>query len=121
MHTVGEAQGFRPAAYDAGMTDDEVEAIISYLAMNPEAGQVIPGTGGCRKLRWARPGGGKSGGYRVVTFFTGPDIPVWLITAFAKNEKANLTKAERNTLAGLTKGIAEAYRARVVSAKRANR
>ena len=121
MHTVGEAEGFRSAAYDAGMTDAEINAIISYLAATPEAGDVIPGTGGCRKLRWARPGGGKRGGYRVVTFFTGPDIPVWLITAFAKNERANLTQAERNALAGLTKGIAEAYRARVVSAKRAGR
>ena len=120
MHTVGEAEGFRAATYEAGMTDADIESIISFLAVTPDAGQVIPGTGGCRKLRWARAGGGKRGGYRVVTFFTGPDIPVWLITAFAKNEKANLTKAERNALAGLTKGIAEAYRARVVSAKRAN-
>lgn len=121
MHTVGEAEGFRSAAYDAGMSDAEIDSLISYLAATPEAGQLIPGTGGCRKFRWPRPGGGKRGGYRVVTFFTGPDIPIWLLTAFAKNERVDLTKAERNALAGLTKAIAEAYRARMVSAKRVKR
>lgn len=55
-------------------------------------------TGGCRKFRFKKPGSGKSGGYRVVTYFGGGEIPVVLLTVFGKNEKDNLTKAERNEL-----------------------
>lgn len=69
----------------------------------------MPGTGGCRKLRIARPGQVKSGSYRVITFYTGPDWPVFLLTVFGKNEKANLTKAERNALGEYTKRITTAY------------
>ena len=65
----------------------------------------MPGCGGARKLRVAKPGKGKSGGYRVISYFAGDDVPVFLLTVFGKNEKTNLTKAERNVLAGLTKTL----------------
>lgn len=118
-HAVGEAEWFREDAYEAGMTDAEIDDLTDFLSKTPDAGRVVQGTGGCRKLRWARPGGGKSGGYRVVvTFFTGPDVPVWLITVYLKGEKENLTKAERNLLAVLTKEIVRSCKARVVSVKR---
>jgi len=74
MHAVCETQAFRRAVVRYGMTDDEVSALVEYLAANPTAGDVIPGTGGCRKLRWAGRGKGKSGGYRTITFYTGRSL-----------------------------------------------
>jgi hypothetical protein len=66
-----------------------------------------------RKLRFAGRGKGKSGGYRVVTFFSGIDIPVFLLNVFAKGEKVDLTPAERRELASVLKSLADAYRSGV--------
>ena len=92
------------------MTKVEIAILEDVLSQNPSSGDEIVGTGGCRKLRLARAGKGKSGGYRVVTFFTGPDLPVFLITVFAKSERSNLSQAERNELAKLTSAIMVEYR-----------
>ena len=81
-------------------------AVVNLIAANPEAGEIMPGCGGARKLRVAKPGKGKSGGYRVITYFAGATRPVFLLTVFGKNEKANLTKGERNALAEMTKTLA---------------
>lgn len=75
--------------------------IVEYLAASPRAGDVMQGTGGVRKLRWARGGRGKSGGVRVIYYFHSDAMPLYLLTVFGKNEKANLSKAERNDLAKL--------------------
>ena len=112
MHTVCELRSFQRAAADAGMSASEITTLIDHVAAHPAAGDEMAGTGGCRKLRWARPGRGKSGGYRIVTFFTGADLPVFLVTVFPKSLKANLTMAERNGLATLTKAIVAEYRTR---------
>lgn len=95
------------------MTAEEIEKLVDYLAANPLAGDVMEGTGGCRKFRFAKPGKGKSGGYRTITFYSGRDLPVFLLTVFAKGEKVNLTKKERNQLASLTGELVEEYRKRV--------
>jgi hypothetical protein len=58
----------------------------------------MPGTGGARKVRFAAKGKGKSGGVRVITFYSGQEIPVFLLNVFAKNEKIDLTAAERNEM-----------------------
>ena len=71
------------------------------MASYPTAGDLIEGTGGVRKLRWARDGRGKSGGVRVIYYFHSEAMPLYLLTMFAKNERANLSKAVRNALAGL--------------------
>ena len=71
---------------------------------------IIEGTGGARKVRFAGKGRGKSGGYRVITFYTGPDIPVFLLNVFAKNEKTDLTPKERHVLKTILANIVEAYR-----------
>lgn len=105
MHTVIETNAWIAAAKDAGMTDDERANVVDILANNPEAGEIMPGCGGARKLRVAKPGKGKSGGYRVITYFAGNDVPVFLLTVFGKNEKVSLSKAERNALAVLTKSL----------------
>ena len=105
MHTVIETNAYIASAKDAGMTADEMTAVVDTLAANPEAGEIMPGCGGARKLRVAKPGHGKSGGYRAITYYAGTDFPVFLLTVFGKNEKANQTKGERNELAGITKTL----------------
>lgn len=105
MHTVIETNAYLAAAKDAGMSAAEQEAVIDMIAKDPEAGEIMPGCGGARKLRIAKPGKGKSGGYRVITYFAGKDVPVFLLTVFGKNEKASLNQRERNQLAGLTKTL----------------
>ena len=59
---------------------------------------VIVGSGGARKIRFAARGRGKSGGYRVVTYYGGDDLPVFLLNAFKKGDRVNLSKAEINEL-----------------------
>lgn len=81
--------------------DVERRAVIDYLAAHPKAGDLLEGTGGVRKLRWGREGQGKSGGVRVIYYFHSEAMPLYLLTLFAENERANLSKAERNQLAGL--------------------
>ena len=78
------------------------------VAENPEVG--VPLGGGLRKARIALPGSGKSGGVRVVFLSAGEDIPVFLLTVFAKNEKSNLTARERTVLITAAKELAVDYR-----------
>ena len=68
-------------------------------------------------MRVAGRGKGKSGGYRAVTFYSGEELPVFLITLFSKGERSNLSKADRNDLAALTHELKTAYRNRALQAK----
>jgi len=86
---------------DRLMPDTERAELVEFIAANPESGDLISETGGVRKLRWALPGGGKRGGARVIYFFHNESLPVFLLAAYGKSEKANLTKAERNAIAKL--------------------
>jgi hypothetical protein len=72
-----------------------------FLAAHPRAGDMMEGTGGIRKLRWARGGKGKSGGVRVIYYYHDHRIPLYLLTVFGKSEQSNITKSERNELAKL--------------------
>ena len=111
MHGVVELGTFIASAKKAGVTRAEVDAIIDLVSKNPQAGEIMIGTGGARKVRFARSGAGKSGGYRVITFYAAEDIPVMLLDIYGKGDKANLTKAERNDLAKVLAQIESAYRA----------
>jgi hypothetical protein len=91
------------------LTEEERRDIVDYLAANPKAGDIMEGTGGVRKLRWGRQGRGKSGGVRVIYYVHSELMPLYLLTLFAKNERANLTKAERNELAGLVDILVSAW------------
>ena len=73
---------------------------------------MISGTGGARKIRFAGKGKGKRGGYRVITFYSGTDIPVFLLNVFAKNEKTDLTSQERKVLQQVLSDLVKAYKAR---------
>ena len=85
------------------LSAEERTALLVYLAANPRAGDLIPGTGGVRKLRWARGGRGKSAGVRAIYYFHSEAMPLYLLTVFGKNERADLTAAERNELADLAR------------------
>ena len=98
MQTVIETPAYLTSAREVGLQDGEREDIVSYLARHPDAGELMPGTGGARKLRFAGRRKGKSGGYRVITFFADEDIPVFLLDVYGKGARANLSKAERNEL-----------------------
>jgi hypothetical protein len=110
MQTVIETAAYRKDAAAAGLTEDERNTVVLLLAANPRAGVLIPGSGGARKLRVAGRGKGKSGGYRIITYFGGDDIPVFLMSLFSKGEKANLSKAEVNELNRLLSTFAAEYR-----------
>lgn len=71
---------------------------MSFLASNLDAGEIMPGAGGARKIRFAGRGKGKSGGYRVITFYAAADIPVFLLDIFSKDTQANLSRLQRNEL-----------------------
>lgn len=89
---------------------DDVQGLISYLAEHPTSGVLIAGTGGIRKLRWAREGAGKSGGVRVIYYFHSERLPLYLLTIFGKNEKANLSKTEANSLSKLVDLLIQSWR-----------
>ena len=90
-------------------SEEERADIVALVAADPECGDVIRRTGGFRKVRVARKGMGKSGGARVVYIWRNERLPVFLITVFAKNEKENLSMAERNALKKRADSIFEAY------------
>ena len=98
MQTVVETPMYLRAA-EAIFSEADRERIVRTIAAYPEVGELMPGTGGYRKVRFARPGMGKRGGARVVYLYGGDDMPIFLITVFVKSEKGNLSKAERNALA----------------------
>ncbi|MFA7290998.1 MAG: type II toxin-antitoxin system RelE/ParE family toxin [Rhodocyclaceae bacterium] len=108
MQTIAETPEYIRRA-EKLLSDDERRDVLQYLAAHPRAGDLMEGTGGVRKLRWARGGRGKSGGVRVIYCFHSDTLPLYLLTLFAKNERANLSKAERNALADLV-GILSATR-----------
>jgi hypothetical protein len=86
----------------------EREALITHLAESPRAGVLVQGTGGVRKLRWAREGSGKSGGVRVIYYYHDTRMPLYLLSVFGKGQKANISKAERNELSRLVKLLVQA-------------
>jgi len=98
--TVAETEPFQRKVHSLLFEDEKAE-LISYLSAFPNAGVLIQGTGGIRKLRWARSGRGKSGGVRVIYYFHNSEMPLYLLTLFGKNEKTNLSKAERNVLSSV--------------------
>ncbi len=110
MHTVVETPSYLADAKAAGLTEGEREAVVEMLADHPEAGDEIGGTGGARKVRVAGRGKGKSGGYRVITFYSGEDVPVFLLAVYSKGDRANLSKAERNELKGILGDVVREYR-----------
>ena len=107
LQTVVETPAYLVAAKGV-LSNAERADVISTVAETPRAGVALGG--GVRKMRIGRPGRGKSGGARVVFLFAGEDVPVFLLTVFAKNEKVNLGTRERAALISATKRIVEDFR-----------
>ena len=110
MQTVIETEEYLKDAKQAGLSNVGRINIVDFIADNPTAGNEIRGTGGARKLRFAAKGKGRSGGVRVITFYSGIDIPVFLLNVFAKNEKIDLSQRERNELKKVLSDMAGIYR-----------
>ncbi len=78
--------------------EEEREVFVNFIATNPAAGDVIPQTGGVRKVRWARAGTGKRGGARVIYFYHDADRPLYLLMVYSKARRENLTAEEKRDL-----------------------
>ncbi|WP_334118872.1 transcriptional regulator [Limnobacter sp.] len=100
MRTVAETPIFQKYASDVWSDAERIE-FINWIANNPEAGDVIPGSGGCRKVRWSSAGQGKRGGARVI-YFNATEAAVWLLIVYKKAKFDNLPTA---FLAELKKGV----------------
>lgn len=88
---------------------DELDEFITYIAGNPEAGDIVAKTGGLRKVRWAAQGRGKRGGARVIYFFRSEAMPLFLLDFYAKNEKSNLDAYDKRQLQNVVKTITERF------------
>jgi mRNA-degrading endonuclease RelE of RelBE toxin-antitoxin system len=95
------------------LSEDEHDDLILYVALHPEAGDVIPGTGGLRKLRWVAKGRGKRGGSRVIYYFHDIHVPLFLMAIFAKNVQADLSTRQRNALTRQLRGLKSDCRERI--------
>lgn len=107
--TVIETAPFLKAA-ERLLAETEQDALKWFLAMNPEAGDIIPETGGVRKLRWSLQGRGRRGGSRVIYYFASRAYPVFLLDIFAKNVRIDLTAAERKRYRASVKMLTDALR-----------
>jgi len=109
MQTVVETPSYLANA-ERLFSPDERAAIVDRLAADPRCGVVIPGSSGIRKVRFGFGARGKSGGARIIYLYSGETLPVFVLTVFVKNEKANLSPAERNALAKMVTDMVENYR-----------
>jgi len=110
MHCVIEQKTYLESAEAAGLSPEERHRIVKMVSDNPDAGDIIKGTGGARKIRFPFRNKGKSGGVRVITYYAGDDIPVFLLEVFAKGDRIDLTQAERNQFRKNLATMAESYR-----------
>jgi hypothetical protein len=105
------------------LSDEGYRAMQNELASNPEAGDLMPGTGGFRKVRWADPrrGKGRRAGLRIVYYYFARDHEIWLMTLFDKNEASDLSPKEKQALKAAIEaelGVREAQRERTKRSSR---
>ena len=89
MLTVAETETFSNYVYDY-WTEDERGEFAAWIAEHYDAGDVVKGSGGCRKVRWSRKGTGKRGGVRVIYYNMLEKCTIWLLLIYAKNEHENI-------------------------------
>ena len=109
MHTIIETHEFTRQSKKLRMTEEEIDFIKLFVGLNPAAGNVVPGTGGARKIRIPLRGRGKSGGFGVITFYSGVDIPVFLIDVYSKREKEDISPARKNSIRNSVRSILRDY------------
>lgn len=115
MKAVIETPSFLASARDAELTDDMREFIVATISDDPMMGDLMAGTGGCRKSRFPGRGKGKRGGYRTVHYNGPDDVPVLLLVVLDKGDRDNLSHEERNELRKLVQTYAAEYRAGVAA------
>jgi hypothetical protein len=111
--TIVELLSFQNDA-DRIFSDQEREDLSDFISANPVFGDVIPGTGGIRKLRWRARGNGKRGGARVIYYFRDLNMPVFLLAVYAKGEKMNLTMHERELMQRVVETLVREQAARSI-------
>lgn len=94
------------------LSEQERFDLVDFLARNPAAGDLVPGTGGVRKLRWGLEGRGKRGGARIIYFYHGVDMPVIALTAYAKNQREDLSQQNCNKMKQLTALLVQTFKRR---------
>jgi hypothetical protein len=104
MHSVAETSVFSRRA-DALLSQEERGRLIDVLAADPTQGDLVPGLGGIRKMRFAAGGQGKSGAFRVIYFLASTDQPVLALLIYGKNEQANPTADQRRAMLTLVETI----------------
>lgn len=87
------------------LTSEERAELIGHISVDPTAGDLMQGTGGIRKMRWALRGRGKSGGVRILYFYHDLNMPVYLLAAYSKSQKENITGEEKKQLRQLSKAL----------------
>ena len=85
------------------------EEFVDFIARNAETGDLIPGTGGVRKVRWRRQGTGKRGGVRVIYFYHDPQMPLFLLLVYAKAQREDMTPDEKKQVRVLAAALGHAY------------
>ena len=111
MLTVVETSAFARRA-EKLLSVEEREELVFYLALHPESGDEIPGTGGVRKVRFAAKGKGKSGGVRVICYFFDEENPLYAIFLYGKNEQANLTPEQKKAVTAFAATLKAAAKVR---------
>ena len=89
------------------LSEDEYSGLQQHLAVHPDAGALIRGGGGARKIRWASSGRGKSGGVRVIYYWTTADERILLLTIYSKSEQGTMTAADLKLISQKIKGLKE--------------
>ncbi len=113
MQTVVETRHFAARA-EKFLSENQRNELIDFLATYPLQGDVLAGTGGIRKVRFARSGRGKRAGVRVIYYYYNAEKPIFLLEIFGKNEKVNHTAAERNALAKVVTEIKQQLQRRKI-------
>jgi hypothetical protein len=106
--TVAETAVFMRQA-GALWADEERVEFVDFIARNPEAGDLIPASGGVRKVRWGRHGSGKRGGVRVIYFYHDLAMPLYLLMIYAKAQRDDLSPDARRTVQGLVARLKVAH------------
>ena len=107
--TVVELRSFLRMAADIWDEADRAD-FVDFIARNPDIGDLIPGLGGIRKVRWRRPGMGRRVGARVVYYYHDLDMPLFLLLAYAKAWRGDMTPDEKKRVHDLASAIRQAYR-----------
>jgi hypothetical protein len=102
LHTVAETEGFLADCKDEGVSDAQRQAIVNAVAEEPTAGDLVSGSGGVYKRRFAGRGRGKSGGWRVMVAFVSHDLPAYLLALLGKGTRDNFSASEMNEMRKMT-------------------